>query len=56
MNPETNNIHALDIPIVLACSLQRYKPCYSGVYISDVNTATNLVQYNYTVTLNILIK
>ena len=33
----------MDIPTVLACSCQNYKSCYSGVYISNVNTATSLV-------------
>ena len=41
----------VDIPIVLACSLYKYKPCYSVVYIGNINTATNLVFNNTGITL-----
>ena len=33
----------IDISTVVVCSLKKYEPCYRVVYISNVNTATNLV-------------
>ena len=40
----------MDITIVLVGSLKKYKPCYSVVYISNVNTARNLV-YNMNISM-----
>ena len=42
----------MDIPIVLVCSLQTYKPCDSVVYIRNLNSDINLVinKANYAMT------